>query len=570
MAELLKQIKLRPNTSAAIIIAIFGLAIHTPFLFFGLTSDHLLAIYEWRGRFLVPSVASFQAFINPYGASAILTRTIDVIWGDNPFVFFFTAIIFKILAAYTLYLLSKHILKSNSLSILIGTAAVVAFSGIQGVAPGGTVHISLALFNLGLLMSLKNSEKKISRELFSFILHVASFAITPTRMYPIFLIVILVDLSRIVTTKSGARQLLFKLVAFAVSYQVLKEAGLIDSYGTAAGVASTLTSVDYYKEFTKFISIGIFSLASVAQVLIPDQILGVLSKALFAISGTSQLVLTSILQAISIAGFILFVYKTKIAKWSLLLAITALTIVTSSFTTSLAVVPTSHKVNVFLGAVILCGVLALSKRGWKDEKYHLLLILTISPIAFLAAPYLLYQFGEQETLSRYFSAASLYGPLILVLLLTQLKIKKSYIYSLIALFIALNSVSSLQYQHSAGSDGTYQFYLNRVFGKMNEEIGPRRGKPRPLVFVRGDNGNFLSTTVTNLGDVRFSLYHKNLSENQRPIFVTDKVKLKEKFDEMLPLSKGDEFVYGFEIKNKQIYSITNQVRDYLYLNSDQF
>lgn len=569
MAELLKQIKLRPNTSAAIIIAIFGIIVHIPFLFFGLTSDHLLAIYEWRGRFLVPSLTSFQAFINPYGASAILTRTIDVIWGDNSFVFFFIAIIFKIIAAYTLYLLSKQITKSNPLSIFAGIAAVVAFSGIQGVAPGGTVHISLAIFNIGLLISLQNTEKKTSKEILSLLLHVISFAITPTRMYPIFLIVLLIDTSKMLLKQGSLKLILIKLFLFAISYQILKSIGLIDSYGTAAGVASTLTNVDYYKEVTKFISIGIFSLASVAQILVPDQILNSLTKLLFGFSGTSHFAITLILQAVSIVGFIILVYKTKIAKWSLILGVTALTIVNSSFATSLVFVPTNHKLNVFIGVVILCGVLALSAKNWVNEKYHYLVFFLISPITFLAAPYLLYQFGEQETLSRYFSAASLYGPLIIAIFFTLVKTKRSMAYAFFAIIIALNSLSSLKYQHDAGLDGTYQFYLDRVFGKMNEEIGPRRGKPRPLVFVRGDNGNFLSTTVTNLGDVRFSLYHKNLAENQRPIFVTDKNKLKEKFQEMEPLSKNQEFVYGFEIKNKQIYSITNQVRGYLYLNLDQ-
>jgi len=99
---------------------------------------------------------------------------------------------------------------------------------------------------------------------------------------------------------------------------------------------------------------------------------------------------------------------------------------------------------------------------------------------------------------------------------------------------------------------------------MNSEIGDRRNKNRPIVFIKDDETKFSYLAITEGGQERFSLLNDNLSENAQPFFVSSMEVLKDIYaGRAAPITTDIESFYGFEIKNKKVYSITDKIRSEL-------
>ena len=553
-----------------------GLVFYFPMLRFGLTSDHLEAIYEWRGRFIVPSINSFKAFINPYGASALLDKIIDWVWGFNPLPYFLIAYITKIFASTSLYALSKYVFRSRIIAITTSIASILLFAGIQATVPGATIYISLTLFCLGLLNLFKKYREpqtvSTKSSLVISLLFIASFAITPARMYGIIPMLFFIEVYSLILRNTKLTQVVVRLGFFFIVFLLFKRIGLIDSYGTATGVASAVTSISYYQKIANLPGQLVFMLASFFQTFFPDIFVKVIAQLGYVL----HLTRTTVFLVSLIPGVILFRVIQRSSTlpkfWSLISILfhSALVLVLIN---NLSSIDVYTQITIYLGGIIANALFyILVTLIYTKHKLSTLSIGVFgAPLIFMFVPYLLYPLETQETLSRYFAASSFFGAIISGIIIYIIR-QKNLRFGTIALgvwFLILfyNGMLIHNYYVSAGEDGTYQKYLSSTFNVMNSEIGSRHGKSRPLVFIRGDSPNFISTTILNQGSLRFSLTNDDLSENSQPIFITDLKKL-----ELIYTNKAREpyknvtdinAVYGFEVKDKKVYSITPEIRAYL-------
>jgi hypothetical protein len=136
--------------------------------------------------------------------------------------------------------------------------------------------------------------------------------------------------------------------------------------------------------------------------------------------------------------------------------------------------------------------------------------------------------------------------------------------SIITIFYNATLIRS--YYASAGEAGAYNSYLMSTFSVMNKELGSRHGKPKPIVYIRGDDYTYLSIFL-NQGSLRFSLVNDTYADNAQPLLITDKQLVKQIYQGTAPypypkVSDINAF-YGFEIKNKKASSITEEVHAYL-------
>jgi hypothetical protein len=258
------------------------------------------------------------------------------------------------------------------------------------------------------------------------------------------------------------------------------------------------------------------------------------------------------------------------------------------FTTSLL----RGREAVLFGGLISFLILTSAALLSRAEKCKVLLSITLLawPFSFSIIPHLAYPGIPQETTTRYFTV-SVAGICLLVVFivvrgisLLVKKIGKKFDIThnnqqLVQLSILLVIFGTIfignfgmvkAYLKSEGEKGNYRKYIDSSFEIMNNEIGNRSKKKRPIVFIEVDKNDFTFAfvSVIDAGGERFSILNNNLSENVMPFFIASQEQLiaifcnnENKNFNPYNLKPGVEDLFAFKEDNKKIYVETAKARE---------
>jgi len=541
---------------------IVGVSVYWNLIFYGLASDEYRGLYMVKSIFTAPSVKSFKIFFSPYGGQFAVVSILNLFFGFEPAFYYLAGIVLRVIASTSVYVLGLKIFKVKTPSFIAGLFTLLAFGGLQSTWPiNSNTYISISLTCLGFALwfdSLTAESKPVkAKALVAYLLFFLSFAVTPVRMHGLVPLVIIAELLALLLRKSSLKPIVLRLAIFLLGLYFLKRMGFLDAYGTAAGVTQTLLNPAYYLKIENPVGTFLFPLLTYARLIFPESILSGLFS-LFRYLSQNKLIYFSILSSPAILFFMLM----KKMKHPAILPPIFYIILTYL---SIRYIPDTfsfERFQVIISVFILSFlVVDLLKSLRLKNKIQFLnkVVVYVWPLVFMLVPYLSWPFFQQQTESRYFTV-SVVGISFVVGYLSQKKV--FLLLSLIFLFF--NIASSKEYITLWGKAGLYQKYVNEAFRVMNSEIGDRKDQPRPVVYIKGDGTEFSYLAIVEGGKERFSLLNDNLSENAQPYFVYSVDEFKDFYQGKSFLkTSGVENYFAFETKDKKVYSITRELREYL-------
>jgi len=547
---------------------ILGLITYKNLVFFGLASDEYRGLYIVRNAFIVPHLKSFKVFLSPYFGQYGLLSILNYVFAFNPAPFYLTGIILRIISSLSIYILCKKIFKNHIICVIAGLYSLLAFAGVQSLWPiNSSVYLSIILMNIGLVKWIDHLEDNnfTSGGSTSVIFFLIAFAVNTIRMHGLIPLVIAIEVLAVIVKKSKISHSSKRIFIFIAGLYILKRFGFLESsYGSVYRVSDTLLNPNYYTKLDNPIGTLLFPLTTYSRLLIPQELNNIIISFLQSLS--NNMIVFSIF--LFFPGFILFVISQKrlkmlaylpISIYLILLILTDLYIPANLLTAKYQLFFSS-----FIVALFTSNLLHSVKSKAKMQLLTKSLIF-IWPLLFMLVPYLTWPFLEQGNESRYFSVSLVGMSLTIAYLFSIIPRKRYIIKSLFILFLVITILSNIRQSQSyinyGGESGTYQKYIESSFNTMNSEIGNRKNKNRPVVYLKGDRTEFAYLAIVEGGKERFSLLNDNLSENAQPYFVYS-------IDEMKDIYLGKSFLkipdindyFAFEIKNKKVYSISDDVR----------
>lgn len=263
------------NLIVLVLLIAIGISAHYQSFNLSLYGDDWLFIYRYLTHYdpfvhintMLPGILKYLA---PYGPSIFLVGTEYQIFGQNYFLYYLVALIFKIFASFALFLVCKKITKSILISLLVAILFLVGFTGIQTTdwVFYSNVYLAVGLFFIGLLLQIKNS-------LLYFIFSLLAILVAPVRLYPLVFIVPLTDFILLAKDNFKKKNIFFNKVAFFGLIIIIF--WLIGVFG---GPAKIYSPGDWtVRDFTNFVTTQpLFTIKSffywIGTIFIPESLTG--------------------------------------------------------------------------------------------------------------------------------------------------------------------------------------------------------------------------------------------------------------------------------------------------------
>jgi len=227
------------NILVLCLLTLIGFIAHYPSFNLGLYGDDWLVIY----LYFVPDGASVRfgplpglfTYLTTYGPVIFLMGKLYEVLGTHYHFYYMISLIFKVFASWTLFLAMRRITKSKVVSILVSIIFLVGFTGIQTTdwVFYMNVYLAAAFFFLSLYFQFKFYDTHKRSDLMNqFLFLISSMMIASLRLFPLILIIPLIELSFLFSQKGkGLKITLFKISLFASLILFLWIIGLFGGTG---------------------------------------------------------------------------------------------------------------------------------------------------------------------------------------------------------------------------------------------------------------------------------------------------------------------------------------------------
>lgn len=507
------------------VLVLIGFLIHHPSLKMSIYGDEWIDVYQYHTHTLrdahfspLPGPLTYLA---PYGFGILLVGGLYEIFGTNYFLYFVVSLLFRIFAAFAMYLLcleipiSPKITATNKkiLSFSISVFLLVGFTGLQNTDWIHYMNIYLAtgFFLLGMLLQVRFFSSPTIKNLVLFIFCISVALITGTvRLFPIIFVIPFFDAYLYLTKKDNfSRKLvLIKMGMFGVLLLLLWAAGLfgspfhIYSYGDWS-IEKFLQSLFADPLLTLKAFLFWFGALVVPDVLITNQNLNIL------------------LGASIISVFIYSLIK---------------------------IFSKENKTKLNWGFLFLCNLIIFIIATW----YY-------GPTSFIGA--------SHRYLFLIFVSFCIWLYVFMISNLGKGLISEKIIFPVMIILILTHAfaVRTLYFDWlDKGRDSSYiatvDSQLKKDFSKPIENL--------TIIYIETDDGSIKQSTMFGMA-FKIAVFSKTWDDNLIPHVLDEKKVLIKKVEEQLVKGISIEDivanVYGYEIQNKRFFSITKQIRAELLL-----
>lgn len=488
---------------------------------FSLSGDDWLALYRYITTFhTFFDHFNISKYMGNYDAANILMGLIYRIFEFNPFPYYLTSFIFRILASLSFYPIIFALTKNKLASVLSVLFFSINYIGIETTnwVFNMTTYISVSLFNLFLYLNIKeviSFKSMIKQAIIVFL----AFFFTPNRMHALVFITPLIEILRFkFGYTKNLRSVIIRIALFLAPIIIFRRLTATDWDETYYHMAGNFlfNLKDYFFSF----------LADVGTAIIPDRFL-------YLIFGS-----------VSVVNFI------KIATGIIFLSI---------FPIFFLVMRRKYQ------TLSIGGILAIS-----------------FSLFFLLAPWLIFSNGAPFLSdSRYLTIPAAYFALSTAFFITIIWQEKRNIYSSIAVliitsFLISNLISLDNYFDFYLENGRDSVMAKNIFNQILPYINSYDDSV-PLVFLFIGDYDILYNSITFGFSYHLILTHPVLSQKIPNTYLPLVVDNIESLREILSDPNGNEMrrygykdikisfdnIYGFQLQNGKIVNVTAQLKEYL-------
>lgn len=573
----------RPSNTRLISILFFsvlillGFAVFLPQIKYGLAGDENRALLLLKSNFSTLSIQSITNLI-PYGGSPLIMLTVSLMFGYAPVGYYVASLLLRALAAFSLYMFGRDVLKSKVAGFCSALLFMVSFAGVETSAPANMgTYLSLAFMNFGFIKFfnyLFSKNKSRQTLVIAFGWFTIAILFNSVRMHGLIILFIVVTAASALLRVSKFRISVMLIAAFVTLIIVIKNLGFIGSSGTSAEVARSLLSANFLSSIQNPVRAVLYTLVSFYQVIfVPSSsIIHSIITSTFSTFNLNEWQAFIVLTSPSIA---LAYYLVRVRKQPVLMSIlptgiwiALLLLMKDIFSRQLQ----SDGSFMLVGGAITMGIFRLVLLFAHRQPKRALVLLTLLawPFCFVVIPHLMWPGLVNYTFSRYLSISTAGACLLTTYMAFQTtkvvpsKLRFLSKVAVAALFIgafSTNMAMTNNHFHVDGERGLYFKYIQANYKIMDNEIGDRTNKARPVVILTADDSDFATLSVTEGGEERFSLIHNNTSETVRPFFVANLNDLIEIycFDKYNLKTKLED-IYSFNITNKTMITDSDTTR----------
>ncbi len=283
------------NLKIFIVLILVGLIVHYPSFKLSLYGDDWLTIYLYfthddpAARF--GPLPGILTFLTPYGPSILLIGTLFKIFHTNYIFYYITALILRVIAAFSLYLACQKITNAKFVSFLISVLFLVGSTGLQTTdwVFYMSIYLATGLFLLGIFYKVKFFQERQKKNLYmSLFFELASIIVASVRLYPVIFLSPLTDTLFFFQTGQGKKfslkLLVIKNIIFVAAITLFWSIGVFGTpgrvYSPDWSVSNFLTIVtgvpiDALKSFFYWVGVTLISLNLIKDVQ-SIQIIGIL------------------------------------------------------------------------------------------------------------------------------------------------------------------------------------------------------------------------------------------------------------------------------------------------------
>lgn len=501
------------------VLVFIGFLIHYPSLKMSIYGDEWIDVYQYHTHTLrdahfspLPGPLTYLA---PYGFGILLVGGLYEIFGTNYSLYFIVSLLFRIFAAFAMYLLCLEIpishkitiTKKRILSFSIATFLLVGFTGLQNTdwIHYMSIYLATGFFLLGMLLQVRFFSGPAVKNLVLFIICILLALITGTvRLFPIIFVIPFFDIYLFLAKKdSFSRKLiLIKVGIFGILLLLLWAAGL---FGSPFNVYSY----------------GDWSISKFFQSVSADPVL-------------------------TIKAF-LFWFGALVVPDMLI---------------------TNQSLNITIGAsIMIIFFYTLFKLYSKENELKWEFLFLCNLIIFLIATW---YYGPTSFISsshRYlfliFTAFCIWLYTFMAGILSKKLILQKIVFSVILFLIILHSFAVRTLYSHWLDQGRSSDYISTVDLQLKKDF-PKPLKNLTIIYIEPDDFGVEQSTVFGMA-FKIAVFSGTWEDNLVPYVVDEKKVLIKKVEEQIAkgISKDEVVanVYGYRIQNKKFTSITPQIRE---------
>lgn len=239
-----------------LLLVLIGVLAHYPSFNLSLYGDDWLTIY----LYFVPDGASVRfgqlpgvlTYLTPYGPSIFLIGTLYTIFQTNYVFYYIVALLLRVIAAFALCVASEKITNNKLVSFLVSLLFLVGYTGLQTTdwVFYMNVYLAIGLLFISTYFQFKFFDSFNKWDFINqFLFLISSIIIASVRLFPLILIIPLIEISFLVSQKG--RILKITLIKIMLFSSLILSLWLIGLFGGPGKIYSP--DAWSIKEFLEFI-----------------------------------------------------------------------------------------------------------------------------------------------------------------------------------------------------------------------------------------------------------------------------------------------------------------------------
>lgn len=505
------------------ILVLIGFLVHYPSLKMSIYGDEWIDIYEYSnhsttsGRF--SSLPGPLSYFGPYGFGVFLVGGLYQIFGTNYSLYFVVSLLFRIFAAFMMYLLCLEIptlhkittKKKQVLSLSVATLLLVGFTGLQNTDWIHYMNIYLAtgFFLLSMLFQVKFFSKPTVKSLVFFMLCLLIAMITGTvRMFPIVFVIPFFDIYLYLTKKDSLSRwlILLKSAIFGVSLLLLWAVGLFGSPFNIYSYGDWSTLKFFQSVFADpSLTLKAF-LFWFGALVVPDMLIS---------NQTLNIIIGAFIMIVFFYTLFKLYFKEKKMKWEFL---------------------------------FLCNLIIFLIATW----YY-------GPTSFISS--------SHRYLFLIFTALCIWLYTFMIGTLGRKLGLQKIIFPVMLFLIVIHSLAVRALYSHWLDQGRSSDYIATVDSRLKKDF-PTPLKNLTIIYIEPDDAGIEQSTVFGMA-FKIAVFSNTWEDSLIPNVLDEKKVLIKKYEEQIAkgISKEDVIsnIYGYKIQNKKFTSITSEIRAELLL-----